>query len=96
VQPVLLPLLLQQLLPRQTPDEQDEEEEHDPPSDVLGKHSQFVLMYPEEQEVQSPSLSQSVHPALLPLALQQLPPRQTPDEQDEEEEQDPPSAIEQL
>jgi hypothetical protein len=35
VQPVLLPLLLQQLLPRQVLDEHCDADEHDPPSDFL-------------------------------------------------------------
>ena len=35
MQPVLLPLLLQQLPPRQVPEEQSEEEEHELPSDFF-------------------------------------------------------------
>ena len=43
VQPVLLPLLLQQLPPRQVLEAHSEEEEHAPPSDVLEtKHSLFA------------------------------------------------------
>lgn len=41
--------------------------------------------------LQSPSLSQSVHPALFPFDPQQLLPRQTPEEHCEPEVQDPPS-----
>ena len=39
------------------------------------------MVYPLEHVEQSPSESQSVHPVLLPLAPQQLPPRHTPLEQ---------------
>ena len=57
--------------------------EHVPPADfLLGKHSSFVLVYPLEHVEQSPSESQSVHPVLLPLMPQQLPPRHTPLEQE--------------
>jgi len=38
VQPALLPLLLQQLLPRQSLDVQWEVDEHEPPSDFLALH----------------------------------------------------------
>jgi hypothetical protein len=42
---------------------------------------------------QSPSESQSVHPVLLPLAPQQLPPLHTPLEQELLEEHVPPSVF---
>ena len=50
-------------------------------------------MYPAEQVAQSPSESQAVHPALLPLVPQHWPPRQVPEEQEGEEEQDLPSEM---
>ena len=66
--------------------------EHVPPADfLLGKHSTFVLVYPLEHAEQSPFESQSVHPVLLPLEPQQLPPRHTPLEQELLEEHVPPS-----
>ena len=51
------------------------------PSDFNGKHSLLVLIYSLEHVEQSPLESQSVHPVLLPLGPQQLPPRHTPLEQ---------------
>ena len=71
VQPVLLPLAPQQLPPWHTPLEQSLLEEHVPPSDLSGKHSLFVLMYPVEHAEQTPFESQSEHPVLLPLVPQQ-------------------------
>ena len=51
---------------------------------------ELVSTYPELHSAQSPSVSHLVHPVLLPLEPQHLPPLQFPDEHEEEEEQEPP------
>ena len=53
----------------------------------------MVKVYPLEHDMQSPSTAQFVHPVLLPFGPQQLPPRQTPLEQELPEEHLPPSNV---
>ena len=80
VQPVLFPLGPQQWPPQHAPlvHRLLLLEEHTAPSDLIGKHSPLILVYPLEHDEQSPSESQSVHPVLLPLGPQQLPPQHAP------------------
>jgi hypothetical protein len=84
-------LLLQQTFPVQMSDVHAELEEQVVPSEVLVKHFPELKKSLDLHCVQSPMLSQSVHPVLFPLLLQQFPPVQTPDVHVLEDEHDPPS-----
>ena len=67
--------------------------ENDVPDTHGTWHSLFDSTYPLSHVEQSPFESQSVHPVLLPLGPQQLPPRQTPLKQELLEEHVIPSRF---